>query len=131
VIYGSARDDDRYRDDNRYRDDDDRYREGDYRRRAPDERRAQDGWPSTMPHMDAAVQLQSRGRRTEDVRRWLGDAAHRVAYEDRNRDGIPERATWYDPDGRIAQRWSDPDRSGRAGKVEIYERGRRLRAIER
>jgi len=148
VVYGSARDD-RYRDDDRYddrrgdddryddgRDDDGRYddgrrRDGDYRRRAPDERRAQDGWPSTMPYMDAAVQLQSRGRRTEDVRRWLGDAAERVAYQDGNRDGIPERVTWYDRGGAVVQRWFGPDRSGRAERIEIWERGRRVRTIDR
>lgn len=145
VIFGDRgddRDDDRYDDrrgkkkgkkdkDKRDRDDDDRRRDaecgilGRGECDVVDSRR-----PGSWPEMLAAV-LQSRGRRTDDVQRWLGDRSYSVRYNDRDRDGRPERATWYDRAGQLLQEWVDADRDGIADTVRSYRDGRLVRVYEK
>ena len=114
------RDDDR-RDDRDDRDRDDRDRDDD---RFDRQRR----YPATMPEMIGAIMIE-RGRRSDDVTRWLGDAAYQVRYVDRDRDGLPERASWLDENRRTVQVWIDSNRDGRADSVEVYENGRKTRTI--
>jgi hypothetical protein len=86
--------------------------------------------PGTWPQMLAAVAL-SRGSRTDDVRRWLGDRATSVRYDDRDRNGRPERATWYDRSGQLVQEWVDADRDGVADTIRLYRDGKLMRVYEK
>jgi hypothetical protein len=86
--------------------------------------------PGTWPRMVAAVAL-SRGSRTDDVRRWLGDRATSVRYDDRDRNGRPERATWYDRSGQLVQEWVDSDRDGVADRIRLYRDGKLMRVYEK
>jgi hypothetical protein len=118
------------------------YAEDDRRRRRADDRcvSAQIGdeecddialrRPGTWPQMLAAVAL-SRGSRTDDVRRWLGDRATSVRYDDRDRNGRPERAMWYDRAGQLVQEWVDSDRDGVADTIRLYRDGKLMRVYEK
>jgi hypothetical protein len=86
--------------------------------------------PGTWPQMLAAVAL-SRGSRTDDVRRWLGDRATTVRYDDRDRNGRPERALWYDRAGQLVQEWVDADRDGVADTIRLYRDGKLMRVYEK
>jgi len=86
--------------------------------------------PGTWPRMSAAVAL-ARGSRTDDVRRWLGNRASSVRYEDRDRNGRPERATWYDRSGQLVQEWVDADRDGIADTIRLYRDGKLMRVYEK
>ena len=86
--------------------------------------------PGTWPQMLAAVAL-SRGNRTDDVRRWLGDRATTVRYDDRDRNGRPERAMWYDQAGQLVQEWVDSDRDGVADMIRLYRDGKLMRVYEK
>jgi hypothetical protein len=86
--------------------------------------------PGTWPQMLAAVAL-SRGSRTDDVRRWLGDRVTSVRYDDRDRNGRPERATWYDRSGQLVQEWVDSDRDGVADTIRLYRDGKLMRVYEK
>ena len=86
--------------------------------------------PGAWPQMRAAVAL-SRGSRTDDVRRWLGDRAASVRYDDRDRNGRPERAMWYDRGGQLVQEWDDLDRDGVADVIRLYRDGKLVRVYEK
>ena len=86
--------------------------------------------PGTWPQMLAAVAL-ARGSRTEDVRRWLGDRAASVRYDDRDRNGRPERASWYDRAGKLVQEWVDADGDGVADTIRLYRDGKLMRVYEK
>ena len=86
--------------------------------------------PGTWPQMAAAVAL-ARGNRTDDVRRWLGAAASSVRYDDRDRNGRPERASWYDGAGKLVQEWVDADGDGVADTIRLYRDGKLMRVYEK
>lgn len=86
--------------------------------------------PGTWPQMAAAIAL-ARGSRTDDVRRWLGSAAATVRYEDRDRNGRPEHASWYDRAGQLVQEWVDADRDGIADTIRLYRDGKLMRVYEK
>jgi hypothetical protein len=86
--------------------------------------------PGTWPQMLAAVAL-ARGSRTDDVQRWLGSRATSVRYEDRDRNGQPERASWYDRAGQLVQEWVDSDRDGVADTIRLYRDGKLMRIYEK
>ncbi len=86
--------------------------------------------PGNWPQMIAAVAL-ARGSRTDDVRRWLGNAAATVRYEDRDRNGRPERASWYDRGGQLVQEWVDANRDGIADQIRLYRDGKLMRVYEK
>jgi hypothetical protein len=86
--------------------------------------------PGTWPQMLAAVAL-ARGSRSDDVRRWLGDRVTSVRYEDRDRNGRPERAMWYDRGGQLMQEWIDSDRDGVADTIRLYRDGKLMRVYEK
>jgi hypothetical protein len=86
--------------------------------------------PGTWPQMLAAVAL-ARGSRTDDVQRWLGSRATSVRYDDRDRNGQPERATWYDRGGQLVQEWVDSDRDGIADTIRLYRDGKLMRVYEK
>ena len=73
----------------------------------------------------------ARGSRTDDVHRWLGIAAATVRYEDRDRNGRPERASWYDGAGNLVQEWVDADRDGVADTIRLYRDGKLMRVYEK
>jgi hypothetical protein len=83
-------------------------------------------WPRMLAAIDAA-----RGTRTADTRRWLGDRVMTVRYEDRDRNGRPERASWYDRSGQLVQEWIDADRDGVADVVRLYRGGKLVRVYEK
>ena len=77
----------------------------------------------TMPDMIGAVQF-LQGRRTADLRRWLGSSTD---YTPRftARDGhTPDRVTWVDANGQTVQVWIDSNDDGQADIVELYQRGK-------
>ncbi|MDQ4079838.1 MAG: hypothetical protein M3125_03695 [Gemmatimonadota bacterium] len=139
VIFGDRRDDD---------DDKDRKRPGitkslrgedDRRGRDDEERRGRRGGedddptlrhPGSWPEMMSAIAL-TQGRRTDDVRRWLGSSAASVRYEDVDRDRRPERATWFDRAGQVVQVWIDLDRDGVADSIKLYRDGKLIRVYEK
>jgi len=86
--------------------------------------------PGSWPQMAAAIAL-SRGSRTDDVRRWLGAGAASARYEDRDRNGRPERASWYDRAGELVQEWVDADRDGVADTIRLYRDGKLMRVYEK
>ena len=90
------------------------------------------GYSSSLPHM-VRVGLLRDGRRTDEATRWLGTDARgaQARYADRDRDGNPERITWYDRSGHVAQVWVDRNDDGRADVVEIYQGGRIVRTVGR
>jgi hypothetical protein len=86
--------------------------------------------PGSWPEMMSAIAL-TQGRRTDDVRRWLGTSAATVRYEDADGDRRPERATWYDRAGQVAQVWVDADRDGFADTIRLYRDGKLIRVYEK
>src|ERR671924_1701971 len=86
--------------------------------------------PGTWPQMSAAIAA-ARGMRTSNARRWLGDRSTTVRYDDRDRNGRPERANWYDRNGQLLQEWIDSDRDGIADVVRLYRDGKLIRVYER
>jgi hypothetical protein len=139
VIFGDRRSDDdkdrkrpgvaknlRGDDDRRGRDDDkDRGRRGSEEADDPTLRR-----PGSWPEMMSAIAL-TQGRRTDDVRRWLGSAAVSVRYDDVDGDRRPERATWFDRAGQVVQVWVDLDRDGFADTIKLYRDGKLIRVYEK
>lgn len=86
--------------------------------------------PGTWPQMRAAISL-TRGARTDDVQRWLGDRVATVRYDDGDRDGRPERAQWYDRAGQLMQDWVDVDGDGIADTIRLYRDGKLVRVYEK
>ena len=80
--------------------------------------------------MRSAVAL-TRGARTDDVQRWLGDRVASVRYDDGDRDGRPERAKWYDRSGQLMQDWVDVDGDGVADTIRLYRDGKLVRVYEK
>lgn len=106
----------------------DRRDDRDDRDRDDDRLERQRRYPATMPEMIGAILIE-RGRRSDDVQRWLGDAVYQVRYVDRDNDGLPERVSWLDEARRTVQVWIDANRDGRADSVEVYENGRKVRTL--
>jgi hypothetical protein len=76
----------------------------------------------TLPDMMGAV-LYGQGRRTADVRRWLGSSNYTPRFT--ARDGkAPDRVSWVDANGQVVQVWIDNNDDGQADIVELYQRGR-------
>jgi hypothetical protein len=75
--------------------------------------------------------LIDRGQRSDDQRRWLGDANVTGHYADADRNGVPERITWMDAAGRVVQVWLDDNRDGRADIVRLYNAGELVRVVQR
>lgn len=76
----------------------------------------------TMPDMMGAVQV-GQGRRTADLRRWLGSSDYTPRFTPR--DGrAPDRVTWVDANGQRIQVWIDSNGDGQADIVELYQRGK-------
>jgi hypothetical protein len=86
--------------------------------------------PGAWPRMQSAI-AHTQGRRTDDVSRWLGNRAGSVRYDDRDGNGRPERASWFDAAGRLLQVWSDADRDGIADTVRLYRNGKLIRVYEK
>lgn len=82
-----------------------------------------------MPDMLSSV-LFGRGQRA-NADRWLPSGVRNVRYVDQDRNRLPERATFLDGAGRIAQVWLDDNRDGRADRVQYYQNGRLLRTAIR
>jgi hypothetical protein len=138
VIFGDRREDD---DQNRKRPGIPKSLRGEDERggRDDEERRARRGGededptvrrPGSWPEMMSAIAL-TQGRRTDDVRRWLGSSAASVRYEDVDRDRRPERATWFDRAGQVVQVWVDLDRDGVADSIKLYRDGKLIRVYEK
>jgi hypothetical protein len=83
----------------------------------------------SLPEMIGSI-LIGQGRRSADVERWLGVDAVSARYQDADRDGKPERATWVNRAGQIVQIWIDSNRDGRADTVRLYRDGRIVKVIE-
>jgi hypothetical protein len=76
----------------------------------------------TLPDMMGAV-LYGQGRRTADVRRWLGSSTFTPRFAPR--DGhAPDRVSWVDSNGQVVQVWIDNNDDGQADIVELYQRGK-------
>jgi hypothetical protein len=139
VIFGDRRGDEELRDPrvkgfkkSKKSGDDDRAREGDEVRCGDDDDcdDVVSRLPGTWPQMSAAIAA-ARGMRTSDSRRWLGDRSTTVRYDDRDRNGRPERANWYDRNGQLVQEWIDADRDGIADVVRLYRNGKLVRVYEK
>jgi hypothetical protein len=94
-----------------------------------DERRGRDAQgvqtitaSQTLPEMMGGV-FYGQGRRTADVRRWLGTSEFTPRFT--ARDGrAPDRVTWVDSNGQVIQVWIDNNDDGQADIVELYQRGK-------
>lgn len=86
-------------------------------------------YPGSLPLMQYAPRF-ANGERVSAVRQWLGSDDVRVRYQDRNRDGRVESATWLSPAGTVLQVWQDVNYDGRADRVRVYDRGRLVRTIQ-
>jgi hypothetical protein len=82
-----------------------------------------------LPDMISAV-MASRGQRSA-ADRWLPRGIRNVRFLDRDRNRVPERATFLDGAGRIAQVWLDNNRDGRADRIQFYQAGRLVRVATR
>ena len=82
-----------------------------------------------MPDMLSSV-LFGRGQRAS-ADRWLPSGVRNVRYLDQDRNRMPERATFLDGAGRIAQVWLDDNRDGRADRLQYYQNGRLVRTAIR
>jgi hypothetical protein len=78
--------------------------------------------PQTLPDMMGAV-LVGQGRRTPDVRRWLGSTDYTPRFTARE-GKAPLRVTWVDANGQTVQVWIDNNDDGQADIVELYQRGK-------
>ena len=76
----------------------------------------------SLPDMMGAVQV-GQGRRTADVRRWLGTSNYTPRFTARE-GRAPDRVTWVDANGTTVQVWVDSNDDGQADVVELYQRGR-------
>lgn len=127
------RDDDEDRDDEDDRDDDDdrnddRDNERDNRHSDSRSRRGDViNSRTTLPEMAAAI-LIDRGMATS-ARRFVPATARRVRWVDADRNGRPERATFYDRSNRIVQVWLDTNRDGRADRIQQFAKGKLFRTI--
>ena len=84
--------------------------------------------PGTLPEMIGVI-LGGRAR-TDEQARWLGRSDVRARTIDADRDGIAERISWHDVQGRLVQSWLDSNRDGRADTVRVYDAGRLVRTIQ-
>lgn len=82
-----------------------------------------------LPDMISSV-LFGRGQRSA-ADRWVPGGVRNVRYIDQDRNRVPERATFLDGAGRIAQVWLDTNRDGRADRVQFYRNGRLFRTASR
>jgi hypothetical protein len=120
--FGSGRRVDNRRSDDRRGDD----RRSDRGRFPIDNRRIDRG---RFPDMISAV-MASRGQRSS-ADQWLPRGIRNVRLLDRDRNRVPERATFLDGAGRIAQVWFDNNRDGRADRMQFYQAGRLVRVATR
>lgn len=86
--------------------------------------------PQTLPEMASAVALR-QGVPSYDVERWLRRSDLQARVTDRDGDGLPERVTWIDGAGQIAQIWTDRDGDGIADRVELFSNGLPVQVINR
>ena len=77
----------------------------------------------TMPDMIGAVQF-GQGRRTADVRRWLGSSTDYTPRFTAREGKAPDRVSWLDANGHLIQVWIDSNDDGQADIVELYQRGK-------
>jgi len=82
-----------------------------------------------LPDMISAI-LIGRGQRSP-ADQWMSRDVRSVRWTDVDRNGVPERATFLDTAGRIAQVWLDNNRDGRADRVQFYQNGRLARVASR
>lgn len=112
VIYGDSRHDGRWdrrddRHDGRY----DRDRNRGIRSPAPSR--------LMLPRMPRVSDLRGNRIPSDVQRRIRGNAAY-ARYEDRNRDGRPERVVFYDRRGRALETWYDLRGDGRADRIVVH-----------
>ena len=77
----------------------------------------------SMPDMMGAV-LVGQGRRTADVRRWLGSSVDYTPRFTAREGRAPDRVSWVDANGQMVQVWIDSNSDGQADIVELYQRGK-------
>lgn len=82
----------------------------------------------TLPEMASAV-LVNRGRRDGRWSRWIPANVRNARWVDQDRNGVPERAAFYDARGRMLQMWHDMNRDGRADLVQFIRNGRVIRSF--
>lgn len=82
-----------------------------------------------LPDMISAIMV-ARGQRSP-ADQWLPGGIRNVRLLDQDRNRVPERATFLDGAGRIAQVWLDNNRDGRADRVQFYQAGRLVRVASR
>jgi len=82
-----------------------------------------------LPDMISAIMV-ARGQRSA-ADQWLPSGVRNVRLLDQDRNRVPERATFLDGAGRIAQVWLDNNRDGRADRVQFYQAGRLVRVASR
>ncbi len=82
-----------------------------------------------LPDMISAIMI-SRGQRSP-ADQWLPPGIRNVRLLDQDRNRVPERATFFDGAGRVAQVWLDNNRDGRADRVQYYQNGRLVRVASR
>jgi hypothetical protein len=94
--------------------------------------RNRDGWCDrgslTLPEMASAV-LIGQGRRDGRWSRWVPANVRNARWVDQDRNGVPERAAFYDARGRVLQTWYDRNRDGRADLIQFIRNGRVVRSI--
>src|SRR5690606_39360112 len=79
------------------------------------------GARASLPRMPRVSDLR-RNRIPSDVQRRIRGNVSHARYEDRNRDGRPERVVFYDRQGRALETWYDLRGDGRADRLVTHRR---------
>lgn len=85
-------------------------------------------FPEALPEMLRVAVIRERGR-TADVNRWLGGVHLRVRYTDADKNGVPERISFFKQGGELLQLWVDRNGDGRADQVHVFHDGKRVRTL--
>lgn len=85
-------------------------------------------FPQALPEMMKVAVIRDRGR-TADVNRWLGGVRLRVRFADADKNGVPERISFFKQGGELLQLWVDKNGDGRADEVQVFQDGKRVRTI--
>jgi hypothetical protein len=83
-----------------------------------------------MPSMESAVAFARNQAPSDDVRRWVPNAATRVTLQNRPGTNQLYRALWIDSDGRPVQGWVDRKGDGSADLIERYADGKMVETTD-
>ncbi|MBL0938281.1 MAG: hypothetical protein IBJ03_05275 [Gemmatimonadaceae bacterium] len=87
-------------------------------------------YPQVLPAMRSTLDV-LQGRPSTEIMQWLGTNEFVLRIPDQGRGGVPWRAIFLDTNSQLLQVWTDTNRDGRADRIEIFNKGQRVKLIQR